>query len=452
MSSIDQYTALFDDSRSVIDANSSPVMNALRDEAAASLRSAGRFPDRGDESFEKTSIEEMFAPDYGVNVNRVNIPVDIAASFRCEVPNLSTLLAVVVNDRFVPSATLLKNLPKGVEVCSLAEAAANDPSFVAAHYGKLARLQSPGTALNTMLAQDGVMIRVRRGVRLEKPVQLVDIFNSPVAMLSCRRILLVAEEGARIAVLRCDHTQNPSTCFLASEVVEVFCGNGAEVEWYDIEEASLNTSRYSQLYARQKSGSSLTVCGATLTNGSTRNEYSIDVVGEHCHTRLSGMAIGSDTQHIDNYSTLRHAGDHGRSEQLFKYVLDEKSTGAFEGSIEVCHGSRFVEAFQTNRNILASQDARMHTKPQLLIYNDDVKCSHGATTGQLDTRALFYMRQRGIPLATARMMLMQAFMVDVIDSIRLDTLRDRLRHMVEKRFSGNRVACSDCGAPCVNEE
>ena len=133
---------------------------------------------------------------------------------------------------------------------------------------------------------------------------------------------------------------------------------------------------------------------------------------------------------------------------MFKYVLDERSTGAFEGSIEVCHGSRFVEAYQSNRNILASKDARMHSKPQLLIYNDDVKCSHGATTGQLDEKAMFYMQTRGIPREEARRMLMQAFMADVIDTIALEPLRDRLRHMVERRFAGEKAGCRDCGAGC----
>lgn len=160
------------------------------------------------------------------------------------------------------------------------------------------------------------------------------------------------------------------------------------------------------------------------------------------------MAIGSDRQHIDNSSSVVHTGTYGRSNQLFKYVLDDEATGSFGGSIEVAHCSRFVEAYQSNRNILASTSARMHTKPQLLIYNDDVKCSHGATTGQLDDRALFYMRTRGIPEAEARRMLMQAFMVDVIDSIALEPLRDRLRHMVERRFTGDRASCRECPASC----
>lgn len=448
MNALNQYIDLFEANRQAVESNSPAALNALREKALSSLQTAGRLPDRGDEGFEKTSVNDMFAPDFGVNINRLPIPADVAASFRCGVPNLSTLLGVVVNDRFVPSSTLAGNLPEGITVCSLSQAAVTMPDVLERCYGKIADLSDPGTALNTLLAQDGVLIHVAPGVHAGKAVQIVEILNSTFPLMVGRRILVVAEEGSKIAVLKCDHTQRGSEQCLSSEVVEIYAGRDASVEWYDIEESDASTGRYCQLYARQEQGATLTVCGATLTNGVTRNEYNIDIVGEHTRTRLSGMAIGSGKQHIDNSSDVRHGACHGHSDQLFKYVLDEEATAAFEGSIEVCHGSRFVEAYQSNRNILASRQARMHTKPQLLIYNDDVKCSHGATTGQLDAKALFYMQTRGIPLAEARRMLMQAFMVDVVDTIELEPLRDRLRHLVEQRFAGVRAGCRDCATAC----
>ncbi len=159
---------------------------------------------------------------------------------------------------------------------------------------------------------------------------------------------------------------------------------------------------------------------------------------------LAGMVIGSGKMHVDNDSDIRHMAPRCHSNQLFKYVLDEESKGAFEGSIFVAPGARFTEAYQSNRNILASTTAKMHCKPQLEIYNDDVKCSHGATTGQLDTDALFYMRSRGIPESEARTMLMQAFMVDVIDTVHISGLRERLLHLVDRRFSGTLGDCAGC--------
>lgn len=198
------------------------------------------------------------------------------------------------------------------------------------------------------------------------------------------------------------------------------------------------------MFVKQEARSSFTYNSTTLTCGNTRNDFEIDLRGEHCETMLAGMVIGSHEMHIDNNSVIRHLTPRSKSNQLFKYVLDDKSTGAFEGSILVADGAQFTEAYQSNRNILASTDARMHCKPQLEIYNDDVKCSHGATTGQLDNDALFYMRSRGIPEAEARTLLMQAFMVDVIDTVKINGLRERLHHLVDRRFSGTLGDCAGC--------
>lgn len=443
MGAINQYIDLFDANADALNAGSAGALNSMR--ATARKAVEGRqLPDRNTEGYEKTSIEDMYAPDFGVNVRRMSIPVDVAASFRCDIPNVSTLLALVVNDSFRPTASLLKNLPEGVEVMSLAKAAKERSDIIWKYYGQIASLDDTAVALNTMLAQDGVFIHLHRGVKLNRPLQVVNIFSSPTPLLAPRRVLLIAEERSEAELLLCDHTQDNERPYLSSQVIEVFAGRDSRLGIYDIEESSPLTARDSHLYARQEEGSQLTVNGSTLVGGTTRNAYDISLEGRGAEIRLSGMAIGTGKMHTDNYSSVVHHAEHCHSDQLFKYVLDDDATGAFEGSITVTPQGRFTEAYQSNRNILASTRARMHTKPQLLIYNDDVKCSHGATTGQLDQNALFYMRTRGIPLDEARTMLMQAFMVDVIDTVRLEGLRDRLRHLVEKRFIGERALCSDC--------
>ena len=153
------------------------------------------------------------------------------------------------------------------------------------------------------------------------------------------------------------------------------------------------------------------------------------------------MVIASGKQVTDNASLINHGCPHCHSDQLFKYVIDDEAKCAFEGAIKVDYNAKFTEAYQSNRNLLASKGARMHTSPQLEIYCDEVKCSHGATTGQLDESALFYMRSRGIPEDEARTMLM-----DVLDTVKMDGLRDRLRHLVERRLSGHKAVCADCDA------
>lgn len=443
MTSIDQYISLYRDNAASVDAHSAPVLNALRPVALEALDGV-KLPTTRSEGYEKTSIEDMLAPDFGVNITRLHIPVDVASTFRCEVPRMSTVMGFVLNDTFIPAEGNAQRLPEGVIFGSLAKVGAERPDLISRLYGSIAPMSHVGVALNTLLAQDGVVVYVPRGVRVEKPLQLVNIFSSSVPTAAFRRLLVVVEDDASVQLLVCDHTQDCDRAYLSEQVVEMSVGRNASLEIYDMEESSALTSRWSMAYARQHEGSHLLINGTTLSNGITRNEYTIDIDGEHCDTFLGGMAIGSARQHVDNDSTVNHRAPRCHSRQMFKYILDDDARGAFEGGITVHPGAILTEAYQSNRNLLASAGARMHTKPQLLIYCDDVKCSHGATTGQLDQDALFYMRQRGIAEKTARTMLMQAFMSDVIDTVGLEGLRDRLRHLVEMRLHGRTSFCGDC--------
>lgn len=443
--SLQQYIDLYDRYSDVVQSTMGAPVNILRGKAREVLGGEGvRLPRRGDEGFEKTSVDEMFAPDYGVNIKRLGIPVDVAASFRCDVPNLSTLQATVVNDKFIPSAGLDARLPKGVRFMSLARASVEQPGAVASVYGKVAPLSDPAVALNTMLVQDGVLISVADGVIVEKPLQLVNIFSATTPLAAFRRVLIVLGKGARLKLLVCDHTQETTLPYLASQVIEVKAGENSSLEICQLEESTAVTSRYSQLFITQQQGSSVKANTTTLTCGTTRNDFNVSIDGEHCECRLTGMAIAGDGMHIDNSTSLIHRKAHCHSDQLFKYVIDDRASGAFEGSIDVTPDAPFTEAYQSNRNLLASTTARMHCKPQLIINNDEVKCSHGASTGQLDEDALFYMRQRGIPLDEARRMLMQAFMSDVIDSVDEAGLQERLRHLVSRRFAGELGDCDAC--------
>ncbi len=177
----------------------------------------------------------------------------------------------------------------------------------------------------------------------------------------------------------------------------------------------------------------------------TRNDYYIKLAGRYADTNVSGIVIIADkSQHIDNFVYIDHSQPDCHSKQLFKYVLQEKATGAFCGRIYVAEGAQKTQAYQSNNNLCTSRDARMFSKPQLEIYADDVKCSHGLTTGQIDEDALFYLRSRGIPEEEAKLMLMQAFTSGVLELIRLDILKYRLYELIEKRFKGESAKCGDC--------
>jgi len=439
--SLQQYIELFDKQRATIDANAPEALNRRRREAADVLRRAGRLPRRGDEGFEKISLNDMFAPDYGINIARICFKAESPAEFGCDVPGVGVYAAMVVNDAFEPVGDLASRLPEGVEMMSLADAARMYPDLA---YARVADLENPIVALNTMFVQDGVFIRVRRGVRLEKPLQVLSLFNTSMPLMSARRVFVVVEDGAAATVLMCDHPRVQTVDYLNCRVVEAVVGNNASLDFYDLEESTPRSRRASVFAATQAEGSHLNVCSIYLNGSMTRNEFYPLHLGEHCTTRLGGLAICGGKQIIDNATYVIHKYPRCTSEQLFKYAIFDSAQGAFEGLVTVEPGAEFTEARQTNRNLLASSDARMHTMPQLIINCDEVKASHGAATGRLDEDALFYMRSRGIPEAEARMMLVNAFMTDVLDAITLEPLRERLRHLVDKRLRGCGSKCSTC--------
>ena len=438
-----QYIDLFSQCEDLICRKSVPVLNALRAEAFAHFERLG-FPSLQGEDYKYTDVAKAFAPDYGLNLNRLDIPVNPYDVFRCDVPNLSTSLYFVVNDVFYNKELPKAHLPEGVYAGGLMEFARLYPEIAARYYGHGASMEDNAlVALNTMLAQDGFVFYVPRGVVVERPVQLVNIFRSDVDIMANRRLLFIVEEDAEAKLLVCDHSID-DVKFLANQVVEIFAGENAHVDYYDLEESSASTSRFSSLYVRQAGNSNVVVNGVTLTNGLTRNNYYVSLDGEGATLTLSGMSVLDGEQQLDTYSLVSHNVPRCTCNELFKNVLNDHAVGAFSGRILVKEGAEKTSAYQTNRNLCATRECRMYSKPQLEIYADDVKCSHGMTTGQLDDAALFYMQSRGIPREEARMLLSVAFTADVIEQIRLDALRDRLHRLVEKRFRGELAKCEGC--------
>ena len=438
-----QYIELFTQHEAQLCRHAAAVMNLPRVEALRDFERLG-FPSLKSEDYKYTDVSQVFAPDYGVNINRLAVPVNPYDVFRCDVPNLSTSLYFVVNDSFYDKALPKAHLPEGVYAGGMRTFMDQYPEIAARYYGKSAVSSRDGlVALNTMLAQDGFVLYVPEGVTVERPIQLVNVFRSDVDLMANRRILVIMEPRSSAKLLVCDHSMD-DVKFLATEVVEIFAGESAVVDYYDLEESSVSTTRFASIHVKQEADSNVLVNGITLNNGLTRNNYYIELCGERAETALCGMAILDREQQLDTYSHITHAVPLCTSNELFKYVLNDHAVGAFSGRILVKEGAEKTSAYQTNRNLCATREARMYSKPQLEIYADDVKCSHGMTTGQLDENALFYMQSRGIPREEARMLLSVAFTSDVIDHIRLDALKDRLHKLVEKRFRGELARCAGC--------
>ncbi len=446
MNALQQYIDLYDECREVLEQQSPALLNMVRRTAREQLATA-RLPRKGSEDYEATDLEAVFAHDYGVNVNRLPFEADPGETFHCDVPNLSTCLYYSSNDAFHSSATAERNIGQ-VVVEPFSMAAVDYPELMADYYGKIAKMGDPTVALNSLLVQDGLLIYVPDGVVAERPIQLVNIFNAALDMMVQRRLLIVVGKNAAIKLLACDHTQSPDYRYLNNQVVEIVAMQGATLDYYDMEESTPKTSRVSSIYVEQHEGSNVLIDGITLTNGFTRNNYHVEVNGEHAETHLLGMTIASGEQHVDSHTFISHNAPRCHSNEMFKYVLNDNAVGAFAGKILVQPGCPRVEAYQGNRNLCGAPTAKMYTKPQLEIYTDDVMCSHGSAVGQLDEEALFYMRTRGIGIDEARRLLMQAFVADVIDGVRLDALKDRLHYLVEKRFAGTLSNCAGCLAAC----
>ena len=432
-----QYIELYKQTRAMIHEHSSDVMNSVRDEAFERFASAG-FPSKKVERYKYTDIQKLFAPDYGLNLNRLTIPVDPYNAFHCDVPNLSTSLYFVVNDGFYQDEKPKGHLPEGVVIGSLKEFATSE------YYNQLAgKANDATTDLNTMLAQDGLYVFVPKNVKVDRAIQVINILRSDVDLMVNRRVLIVLEAGAELKMLFCDHAADDRN-FLATQVIEAYVGENASLDLYCLEETHAKNVRVSNVYIDQQADSRVNHNVITLHNGVTRNKLDLTLSGEGAECACNGCVVADKRQHVDNNTLITHRVPHCTSRELYKYVLDDHAVGAFAGRVLVEHGAQQTVSQMTNQNLTSTDDARMYTQPMLEIYADDVKCAHGSTVGQLNDAALFYMRQRGLSLHEARILLQEAFVNEVIDTMQLSPLRDRLHYLVEKRFRGELNKCEGC--------
>lgn len=443
MSSEKQYIDLYNQCKGMINKHAPQVLNDLRDKAFDDFCRLG-FPSKKVERYKYTDMQKIFKPDYGLNLNRLEIPVNPYDVFKCDVPNLSTSLYFVVNDSFYDKILPKCSLAEGVIVGSLSKVATEHPELVAKYYGKIANTGDDAvTALNTMLSQDGLMVYVPKNVKVEKAIQVINILRSDVDLMVNRRVLIVMEQGSEAKFLFCDHAADDRN-FLATQVIEAFVGENAKLDLYCLEETHYKNTRVSNVYIEQQANSVVNHNVITLHNGVTRNRLDLVFKGEGAECFANGCVIADKSQHIDNNTLIDHQVGHCTSHQLYKYVLGDEAVGAFAGRILVRKDAQKTSSNEINQNLCTTKKARMFTQPMLEIYADDVKCSHGSTVGQLNDAAMFYMRQRGISEKEAKLLLEFAFVNEVVDQIQLEPLKERLRYLVEKRFRGELNKCEGC--------
>lgn len=444
---IQKLTALWDGSHEGLKKRSPELFNSFRDDAFARFLKLG-LPDKKNEAYKYTNLDTFFNYDY--KGYYVPSPSDYtqAERFKCEVEDLDVWNVVLMNGFYPHESEGLMMLPGGFWVGSMTSASKQFPGLMKKHYNKYAVNDTDGLVhLNTALASDGLFIYAPKGTSVTKPLQIVNLVHSDRDIFVQDRNLIVVEDGAELTLLVCDHALSPQH-FLTNTITEVFVGQNARFNIIRVQNQHNFAGKITQTFIHQERDSYASSNNITLHGGLVRNATYHTLAGENSETHSYGLFLADKTQHTDNYVFVDHAAPHCNSTQLFKGVLDDQATGAFNGRILVRPGAQGTNAYQANNNILMTPDAKMSTKPQLEIFADDVKCSHGATVGQLDEEALFYMRSRGIDEREARLMLMFGFAHEVIKNIHIEALRERIDSLVLQRLRGELSRCASCAIKC----
>ena len=442
-----RYITLYTETIDRISAISSPHINSFRRKAFDKFSELG-IPTKKNEAYKYTNLNIFFDHDYKSYFMPTESDFTEAEEFRCDVTDLDAHGIVLLNGFYPTINEKLRQLPSGVWIGSLNEAALKFPDLIKKHYNKYAKSETDGLIhLNTAMASDGVFVYVPEGVTLNKPVQVVNLVQSEEDMFNQHRNLIIVEKNADFSIIICDHTLSPRK-FLTNAVTEAYVGENAHFDLIRVQNEHNSAGKMTHTFIHQEKNSVASSNNMTLHGGLIRNSTYHYLGGERAECNSYGLYLTDKWQHVDNFVNVDHAFPNCTSNQLFKGVLDDMSTGAFNGRIMVRPDAQGTLAYQKNNNILLTDDAKMDTKPQLEIFADDVKCSHGATIGQLDGDALFYLQSRGIDKREARLMLMFGFAHEVIQNIKVEALRERMDSLVMQRLKGELSRCASCMVKC----
>lgn len=443
----DRYIELYEGNIDKVENVSPAILNSFRAPALNKFRSLG-IPSKKNEKYRYTNLEPYFNYDYKSYFMPDESDFIKAEEFRCDVTELDAHGIVLLNGFYPTINGKLVELPGGIIIGSLNEAARRFPSLMEEHYDRYASGEQDGLIhLNTALASDGIFVYVPEGVSSVKPVQVVNLVDSPEDIFSQHRNLIIVDDHADFKIIICDHTLSPRK-FLTNAVTEVYVGDNARFDIIRVQNEHNNACKITSIFIYQEKNSFASSNNITLHGGLVRNSTFHYLAGQHAETCSYGLCLADKWQHVDNYVSVEHASPDCTSNQLFKGVMDDMATGAFNGRIYVSQDAQRTKAYQRSNNILLTDEAKMYTKPQLEIYADDVKCSHGATVGQLDDNALFYLRSRGIDKRQARLMLMFGFAHEVVQNISVEALRERIDSLVMQRLKGELSRCASCMVKC----
>jgi Fe-S cluster assembly protein SufD len=414
---------------------SSKPLDYLRQEAIQRFAELG-FPTNIDEDWRFTNLASLGRINF--HPQPVNTPIDLAdfdlAPFVFS--DLDCIQLVFINGRYAPAYSTQTELPEGIYIGSLATALANNPALVETYLGHYDQCTKRAfTALNTAFIEDGAYIHLPANTVLELPIHLLFVSTAPEVPTICSPRLLINAAANSQAKLIESHVGLDDQAYMTNVVAEIILGENAILDHCKIQRDGNAAFHISSQTVHESHSSNYTSHVFTLGGRLTRNDLTTVLAGTGVESTLNGLYLLSGEQHVDNHTHIEHAQVQCNSHELYKGILADQSTASFRGRIYVHQIAQQTNAYQSNQNLLLSPNAQINTKPQLEIYADAVKCSHGATIGQLDTDAIFYLRSRGISQEAATGILTRAFADELINRVPLPAVRQHLDHLVMAQLS-----------------
>ena len=446
----EKLITVFEENRDIIIGEKTLFISEIRQKAFENFKKIG-FPDPNSQTWKNTDLKKILSEDYEQLFDFSTEGTNVEEIFQCKIHNFDTYIVSLLNGWYVNSGSQISTMPDGTIVGSLAKAIKEFPELTEKYLGKVQKQNNNFTELNTAFSQDGIFIYVPDGVEVIKPIQMVSIINHDKNLLVNYRNLIILGKNSKLTFVQCDDAINHNSS-LTNTVTEFFLNEGSNLDHYKLQNLNNNSGLINSTYFKQEKNSNLCTNLIILNGGIIRNDYKINLNGEGCNSEIYGVYLMDSGQHINNQVYVDHVKANCTSNQIFKGILDEQASGVFNGHVLVHRNAQHTSASQTNRNILLTDEASINTQPFLEIYADDVKCGHGATVGQLDKEAMFYLRSRGIGEKNARMLLMYAYAAEIINKINIEALRLRIDDMVKQRLRGELSVCDKCILHCRKED
>jgi Fe-S cluster assembly protein SufD len=409
-------------------------VHGIRTEAIKTFETNG-FPTKKEEAWKYTSLNKILKQNFSVFPKQENA-IEYSDVKKYFIHDIDTYKIVFIDGKY--SSHLSQTTHDGMDVC-LMSAALSKPKYrlvIENYFNKVATNDSL-SSLNTAFSSEGAYIHIPKNKLVEKPIQIIHFStgNESALMLQPRN-LIVVDENSHVQIIE-RHQSLTENSVLTNSVTEVYANKRAIVDYYKIQNDNQNASLIDNTFIKQKQESHASVHTFTFGGNLTRNNLNFYQHGERIDSTLKGVTIIGDKQHVDHNTLVHHIEPNCESHQDYKGIFDDSATGVFNGKVVVEKEAQKTNAFQANNNILISDKSTINTKPQLEIFADDVKCSHGCTIGQLDEDALFYMKTRGIPEKEAKALLMYAFANNVLESVKIPEIKARINKLIATKLGVN---------------